>query len=163
MGSMQRKSLDMPDETRTLPNGRTDIWNVGDFVVGRITFQPGWRWSKDVKPIAGTEWCEYHHLGLMMEGTLHYITPEGLVGRHLQLTPHPGRPHLPMALVQPRVQRRDCVALPMGLVGTSKKGIPRPGRCPRARFRRRSTNRIGNDGESRARKSPGWWAGAFGR
>jgi class 3 adenylate cyclase len=78
MGSMQRKSLDMPDETRTLPNGRTDIWNVGDFVVGRITFQPGWRWSKDVKPIAGTEWCEYHHLGLMMEGTLHYITPEGL-------------------------------------------------------------------------------------
>ena len=78
MGSMQRKSLDMPDETRTIPNGRTDIWNLGDFVVGRIDFEPGWRWSKDVKPIAGTEWCEYHHLGLMMEGTLHYITPEGL-------------------------------------------------------------------------------------
>ena len=78
MGSMQRKSLEMPDETRTLPNGRTDIWNLGDFVVGRIQFEPGWRWSKDVKPIAGTDWCEYHHLGLMMEGTLHYITPEGL-------------------------------------------------------------------------------------
>jgi len=78
MGSMQRKSLDMPDETRTLPNGRTDIWNLGDFVVGRIVFEPGWRWSKDVKPIAQTEWCEYHHLGLIIEGTLHYITPEGL-------------------------------------------------------------------------------------
>lgn len=78
MGSMQRKSLDMPDETRTIPNGRTDIWNLGDFVVGRIVFQPGWRWSKDVKPIAQTEWCEYHHLGLILEGTLHYITPEGL-------------------------------------------------------------------------------------
>jgi class 3 adenylate cyclase len=78
MGSMQRKSLDMPDETRTLPNGRTDIWNLGDFVVGRIIFEPGWRWSKDVKPIAQTEWCEYHHLGLILEGTLHYITPEGL-------------------------------------------------------------------------------------
>jgi hypothetical protein len=38
MGSMQRKSLDMPDETRTIPNGRTDIWNLGDFVVGRIVF-----------------------------------------------------------------------------------------------------------------------------
>jgi class 3 adenylate cyclase len=75
---MQRKSLDLPDETRELPNGRTDIWNLGDFVVGRITFEPGWRWSNDVKPIAGTEWCEYHHLGLMMEGVLHYITPEGL-------------------------------------------------------------------------------------
>jgi class 3 adenylate cyclase len=78
MGSMQRKSLDMPDETRTIPNGQTDIWNLGDFVVGRIRFEPGWRWSKDVKPIAGTEWCEYHHLGLMMEGTLRYTTPEGL-------------------------------------------------------------------------------------
>jgi class 3 adenylate cyclase len=78
MGSMQRKSLDMPDETRTIPNGRTDIWNLGDFVVGRIVFEPGWRWSKDVKPIAQTEWCEYHHLGLIMEGTLHYVTPEGL-------------------------------------------------------------------------------------
>jgi class 3 adenylate cyclase len=75
---MQRKSLDLPDETRTLPNGKTDIWNLGDFVVGRITFQPGWKWSKDVKPIAQTEWCEYHHLGLVMEGVLHYITPDGL-------------------------------------------------------------------------------------
>jgi class 3 adenylate cyclase len=84
MGSMQRKSLEMPDETRPIPNGRTDIWNLGDFVVGRIVFEPGWRWSKDVKPIAGTEWCEYHHLGLMMEGTLHYITPEGL---EMEVTP----------------------------------------------------------------------------
>jgi class 3 adenylate cyclase len=78
MAHMQRKSLEMPDETRTIPNGRTDIWNLGDFVVGRIRFEPGWRWSKDVKPIAGTDWCEYHHLGLMIEGTLHYVTPEGL-------------------------------------------------------------------------------------
>ena len=78
MGTMQRKSLEMPDETRTIPNGRTDIWNLGDFVVGRIVFQPGWKWSKDVKPIAQTEWCEYHHLGLILEGTLHYVTPEGL-------------------------------------------------------------------------------------
>lgn len=78
MGTMQRKSLEMPDETRTIPHGQTDIWNLGDFVVGRIVFEPGWRWSKDVKPIAGTDWCEYHHLGLMMEGTIHYVTPEGL-------------------------------------------------------------------------------------
>jgi class 3 adenylate cyclase len=78
MAHMQRKLLDLPDETRMLPNGRTDIWNLGDFVVGRITFEPGWQWSKDVKPIAQTEWCEYHHLGLVLEGNLHYITPDGL-------------------------------------------------------------------------------------
>lgn len=78
MGHMQRKVLDLPDETRMLPKGRTDIWNLGDFVVGRIQFEPGWRWSNDVKPIAGTEWCEYHHLGLVMQGTLRYVTPDGL-------------------------------------------------------------------------------------
>lgn len=84
MGTMQRKSLNLPDETRTLPHGQTQIWNLGDFVVGRIVFEPGWRWSKDVKPIAGTDWCEYHHLGLMMEGTIHYVTPEGL---EMEVTP----------------------------------------------------------------------------
>src|SRR4026207_642020 len=84
MGSMQRKSLEMPDETRTIPHGPTDIWNLGELLAGPrvvesgIVSEPGWRWSTDVKPIAGTEWCEYHHLGLMMEGTLHYVTPEGL-------------------------------------------------------------------------------------
>jgi hypothetical protein len=78
MAHMQRKSLDLPDETRVLPNGQTEIWNLGDFVVGRITFQPGWQWSKDVKPIAQTDWCEYHHLGLVVEGRLHYVTPDGL-------------------------------------------------------------------------------------
>ena len=57
MGSMQRKSLDMPDEERKIPNGGVQIWELGDFVVGRVTFNPGWRWSTDVKPIAGTDWC----------------------------------------------------------------------------------------------------------
>jgi len=78
LAHMQRKSLDLPDETRVLPNGRTEIWNLGDFVVGRMFLEPGWQWSKDVKPIAQTEWCEYHHLGLVLEGKLHYITPDGL-------------------------------------------------------------------------------------
>ncbi len=78
MAHMQRKTLTLPDETRVIPHGRTDIWNLGDFVVGRITFEPGWQWSKDVRPIAQTEWCEYHHLGLMVEGIIHYFTPDGL-------------------------------------------------------------------------------------
>jgi hypothetical protein len=47
-------------------------------VVGRATFNPGWRWSKDIKPIAGTEWCEYHHLGIMLEGRMHFVTRDGM-------------------------------------------------------------------------------------
>ena len=75
---MQRKSLNMPDEERAIPNGGVQIWQMGDFVVGKVTFNPGWRWSKDVKPIAGTEWCEYHHLGIVLQGTVRFVTPDGL-------------------------------------------------------------------------------------
>jgi class 3 adenylate cyclase len=78
MGQMQRKSLDMPDEERAIPNGKVQIWEIGDFVIGKTTFEPGWRWSTDVKPIAGTEWCEYHHLGIMLQGVMHFVTPDGL-------------------------------------------------------------------------------------
>jgi class 3 adenylate cyclase len=78
MANSQRKSLDLPDEERAIPNGKVEIWNLGDFVIGRATFNPGWRWSTDVKPIAGTEWCEYHHLGMMVEGQMHVLTADGL-------------------------------------------------------------------------------------
>ena len=78
MGSMQRKSLDLPDEERPIPHGKVQIWEIGDFVIGKTTFEPGWRWSTDVKPIAGTEWCEYHHLGIMLGGVMHFVTPDGL-------------------------------------------------------------------------------------
>jgi class 3 adenylate cyclase len=78
MAHMQRKSLSMPDEERSIPHGSVQIWEIGDFVVGKVTFEPGWRWSKDVKPIAGTDWCEYHHLGLIIQGAVHFVTPDGL-------------------------------------------------------------------------------------
>ncbi len=29
MASSQRKSLDMPDEERTIPNGKVELWNLG--------------------------------------------------------------------------------------------------------------------------------------
>jgi class 3 adenylate cyclase len=78
MASSQRKSLDLPDEERKIPNGKVEVWNLGDFVIGRATMNPGWRWSTDVKPIAGTEWCEYHHLGIMLSGEMHFVTADGM-------------------------------------------------------------------------------------
>ena len=50
-----------PDETREFPNGHAEIVNIGDGEVGPYTFEPGWRWSNDVKPIAGTHSCEAPH------------------------------------------------------------------------------------------------------
>ncbi len=55
------KSFGTPDETREFPNGRAEILNIGGGEVGRLVFQPGWRWSNDVKPIADTDSCEAPH------------------------------------------------------------------------------------------------------
>ena len=57
----EHRSFETPDEVREFPNGRAEIVKIGDAEVGRLVFQPGWRWSNDVKPIAGTESCTAPH------------------------------------------------------------------------------------------------------
>jgi hypothetical protein len=54
MQSTEHKNFAAPDETREFPNGRAEILQVGDSEIGRLVLEPGWRWSNDVKPIAGT-------------------------------------------------------------------------------------------------------------
>jgi quercetin dioxygenase-like cupin family protein len=63
------KSLERPDESRTpSERGRIDLVTLDQTTVGRAVFQPGWRWSEDVKPVAGTELCEVTHTGYVVSG-----------------------------------------------------------------------------------------------
>ena len=78
MARLQRKPLAKPDEVRSFNNGRIELFSLDDIDVGRTVFQPGWRWSNDVKPIAGTEFCQYHHVGIVLSGTLHVEMEDGL-------------------------------------------------------------------------------------
>ena len=64
--------------------GRLDVVELGDTVIGRIAYRPGWRWSQDVRPIVGTERCEVHHLGVVLSGRL-YV--EMLDGSGMELGP----------------------------------------------------------------------------
>ena len=57
----EHRSFGTPDEVREFPHGRAEIVTVGNADVGRMTFEPGWRWSDHVKPIAGTDRCEAPH------------------------------------------------------------------------------------------------------
>jgi len=66
-----------PDEVRTFNHGRAEILQVGDATVGRLTLEPGWRWSQDVKPVVGTEWCEARHFQYHLSGTLRVHMADG--------------------------------------------------------------------------------------
>ena len=68
MSDILRKSLDDPDEVVDFPNVRTDIVHLGDLTVGRFVNQPGWRWSMDVRPTVGGEWCQIRHVGFIISG-----------------------------------------------------------------------------------------------
>jgi mannose-6-phosphate isomerase-like protein (cupin superfamily) len=64
-------------DTRSFNNGQAEVMNIAGGNVGRLTLQPGWKWSNDVKPIAKTEWCEAPHFQYHVSGTLHVKMEDG--------------------------------------------------------------------------------------
>lgn len=76
-GKAEQKSFETPDETRTFDHGAMQLLRIGGGEVGRLVLQPGWRWSNDVKPIAGTELCEAPHFQYHVAGTLRIRMADG--------------------------------------------------------------------------------------
>jgi hypothetical protein len=75
---VEQVSFDRPDEVREGSNWRLELLNLaGDAQVGRLTLQPGWRWSQDVKPVAGTDWCMAPHQSYQLTGRLHVAMEDG--------------------------------------------------------------------------------------
>ncbi len=71
MTQLVAKSLDSPDETRQfVDKGKADVVKIAGVTVGRTVFEPGWRWSEHVKPIAGTDSCQSHHTGYVLSGRM---------------------------------------------------------------------------------------------
>ena len=52
MKSIEVKTFDTPDETRTFDKGKLELIEFNGRMVGRATLEPGWKWSQSVKPIA---------------------------------------------------------------------------------------------------------------
>jgi hypothetical protein len=65
-----KKNIGKPDETRPFPKGKIEVVKVGDLTFGKATFEPGWKWSECVKPIAGTASCMTHHNGFVVSGRM---------------------------------------------------------------------------------------------
>ncbi len=78
MGILEVKSMQSSEETRlTGDKGRVELVKLGSVTAGRTVFQPGWKWSEHVKPVAGTDSCQSHHTGYVVSGRMHVVTDEG--------------------------------------------------------------------------------------
>ncbi|MEK6967121.1 MAG: cupin domain-containing protein [Nanoarchaeota archaeon] len=78
MKSIEVKGFKTPDEVRTFEKGKVELIKIGGSMIGKATFEPGWTWSKCVKPIAKTDSCEVAHFHYQVSGILHVVTDDGI-------------------------------------------------------------------------------------
>jgi len=74
---LEVKSLDFPDDRRTPDMTTIEVNTLGDYSIGRLTFEPGWSWSGCIKPVVGTEHCEVNHVGYCISGEIEVETIDG--------------------------------------------------------------------------------------
>jgi len=73
MGGLAKANIEAPHETRPyVAHGHMDV-----VTLGRGVFEPGWRWSEDVKPIAGTDSCQVRHTGIVVSGRMTVRADDG--------------------------------------------------------------------------------------
>ena len=77
MKKAEVKHLGKPDEVREFPQGLLELIKIGGATVGRGTFQPGWKWSTSVQPLAKTKSCEAPHFQYHVSGVLKVRMDDG--------------------------------------------------------------------------------------
>ena len=78
MAGTDNANIDSPHETRPFrANGHMDVVTLGNFTLGRGVFEPGWKWSTDVQPIAGTDSCQTRHTGICVSGQMTIRSADG--------------------------------------------------------------------------------------
>jgi quercetin dioxygenase-like cupin family protein len=78
------KSFESPDERRVFGKGTFELVTMGGVTIGRATYEPGWRWSEHVSPIAGTPLCDVEHVGIVISGRAMAAMEDGT---EVELTP----------------------------------------------------------------------------
>jgi len=74
---LQVKSAHSPDEVRTPDKTRVEVVRFDTCAMARFRFEPGWRWSDCIKPVAGTETCQVSHVGYALSGTIQVKLQDG--------------------------------------------------------------------------------------
>ena len=84
MNDVILKRFEQPDETREFERGKFETVSIRGLTIGRATYQPGWKWSEHVRPLAGTPFCEVEHVGMVISGRAVAAMADGAV---VELTP----------------------------------------------------------------------------
>lgn len=67
-----------PDESRPFKaHGHAEMHKLGEGMAMRGVFEPGWKWSQDIGPIAGTKSCQASHLGYIVSGRMRIRMDDG--------------------------------------------------------------------------------------
>src|SRR5947209_1889057 len=77
MAGLEVRDFSAPDETRTPDKTRIEVVRMGGTSASRMSLEPGWRWSDCIRPVAGTDSCQVHHVGVIQSGTLHVVHDDG--------------------------------------------------------------------------------------
>ena len=64
------KTFNSPEEVRTFDKGKVELVTIGGSAIGRATFEPGWKWSACIAPLAKTNTCQAAHFGYQASGTM---------------------------------------------------------------------------------------------
>ena len=81
MAGVEIKNFDQPEETRRFEGkGKAELVSLEGALVSRATFEPGWKWSVNLKPIAKTESCQVHHRGYVVAGRMRVRMDDGTEG-----------------------------------------------------------------------------------
>ena len=67
---------------RYLGHVRLDVGRAGAARVKRMIYPPGFRWSKDMKQVVGTDLCMHAHAGFLAHGEIHIEYADGCVVEH---------------------------------------------------------------------------------
>lgn len=73
----ESKCFDDPDQRMDFPKGEAAIVGFKDRKIWRVRFDPDFRWTNDMSPIAGTETCQLQHLLHVLSGRMGLRLPDG--------------------------------------------------------------------------------------
>lgn len=120
--TLAAKSLDTPDEKRSFTRGQMNVVSLPGATIVRSVLNPGWRWSTDMKPGAGTDSCQLTHTGYIISGRFAVRMDDGT-----EIVSGPGDAHV----VGPGhdawvIGDEQCVIIDVGPAASGARQV----RCP---------------------------------